>query len=334
MAEPEDTNLAMLFSGEEDQDGTLSNEPEEHNSSSALAPDIDIEGTAGTIDAAPEFSESDTDIEGTLYDINVDNAEADLNVLDTDIQGNVILDQEPIYQYNEDDDFDLPIGSSSEDDSQDDESEDDVTDGLAKWAGYHNISHAAITDMLHEGQNWKVRISAVICDAPACAMIKAIKGHGGYWGCGKCVQKGSWLEKVVFLEMDAALRTDEAFIAMEAMEHHTGPTPLTELVIGMVTAFPLDYMHLVCLGVVRRLLKFWMKGPLATRLGSRVKEKISDKLLLLRPHIPQEFARKPRQLKDVDRWKATEFRQFLLYTGPTVLLGNLPDELYDNFMLL
>ena len=37
-----------------------------------------------------------------------------------------------------------------------------------------------------------------------------------------------------------------------------------------------------------------------------------------------------------DRWKATEFCQLLLYTltGPVVLLGNLRDALYKNFLLL
>lgn len=33
-------------------------------------------------------------------------------------------------------------------------------------------------------------------------------------------------------------------------------------------------------------------------------------------------------------WKATEFRLFLLYTGPVVLRNNLPHNLYRHFMLL
>lgn len=34
------------------------------------------------------------------------------------------------------------------------------------------------------------------------------------------------------------------------------------------------------------------------------------------------------------RWKATEFRLFLLYTGPIVLKHNINDECYDNFLAL
>lgn len=90
----------------------------------------------------------------------------------------------------------------------------------------------------------------------------------------------------------------------------------------MVSQFPLDYMHLVCLGVMKR------------RLGSRVIDDISQHLLNLNSHIPSEFARKPRSLKEIDRWKATEFRQFLLYTGPVVLAEILHPNMYNNFLLL
>jgi hypothetical protein len=34
--------------------------------------------------------------------------------------------------------------------------------------------------------------------------------------------------------------------------------------------------------------------------------------------IPNDFARGPRPFAEVCRYKATEFRQFLLYTGPII----------------
>lgn len=75
---------------------------------------------------------------------------------------------------------------------------------------------------------------------------------------------------------------------------------------------PLDNMHLVCLGVVKRIYLMWMKGPLTCRLGFRSLQQISDRLVDLKCYIPSEFARKPRSLFEVLHWKATEFRQFLL----------------------
>lgn len=80
-------------------------------------------------------------------------------------------------------------------------------------------------------------------------------------------------------------------------------------------------MHLICLGVVKKLIFHVIKS-------------ISENLSALRDHIPVEFARKPRSLIESNRWKATELRQFLLYTGPVVLKYKLPDNLYLNFLTL
>lgn len=184
------------------------------------------------------------------------------------------------------------------------------------------------------GQVYKISIQAFVCDSPARAFIKQVKSHSGYSACEKCTCRGVWEGKITFPTLDAPLRTDESFNNESDEDHHIGPNPLKQLSLGMVSQFPLDYMHLVCLGVMRRLLMLWMKGPLNTRLGPQVKLQISQCLLSLRHFIPIEFARKPRALAEVERWKATEFRLFLLYTGPVVLRGKIPEAMYKNFMLL
>lgn len=177
-------------------------------------------------------------------------------------------------------------------------------------------------------------ISCVICDTPARAFVKQVKGHSGYYGCDKCTQKGIWKGKMTFPETNANLRTDEEFGSMRQAEHHIGLCPLKDLDLGLVTQFPLDYMHLVCLGVVKRIIHLWMKGPLHCRPGAAVISQISEHLLEIRTYLPREFLRKGRSLREVDRWKATEFRLFLLYTGPVVLKACMPKSFYDNFLCL
>ena len=99
-------------------------------------------------------------------------------------------------------------------------------------------------------------------------------------------------------------------------------------------------MHLVCLGVVRKLLNFWLSGDLhaekgkASRLPARAVRCLSERLMTLRNSVPREFARKPRSVNEIDRWKATEFRTLLLYTGPVVLSGILKSAAYNNFIQL
>jgi hypothetical protein len=96
-------------------------------------------------------------------------------------------------------------------------------------------------------------ISCFICDAPARAFIKQVKGHNAYHGCEKCIQTGVWVNKVTFPERDAPLRTDIAFNEMTDAPHHIAPSPLRNIV-GLVSQVPLYPMHLVHLGVMKRLI--------------------------------------------------------------------------------
>ena len=91
---------------------------------------------------------------------------------------------------------------------------------------------------------------------------------------------------------------------------------------------------MVCLGVAKRMLIFIRQGPRICKLSNTQLQEISNNLKSLKGLIPSEFARQPRSLFDLDRWKATEFRQFLLYTGPIVLKGVVSRAMYDHFLTL
>lgn len=146
-----------------------------------------------------------------------------------------------------------------------------------------------------------------MCDAPARAYVKNVKSHNGYSGCD---QEGVWRNKMTYPETNVRLRTDSSYCDLIDEEHHLKQTlsPLTGIV-KMVSSFPIDYMHLCCLGLIRKLLNMWLKGNLATRLPSQTVNSVSSKLLVLHSHTPVEFNRKPRGLNELDRWIATELEK-------------------------
>lgn len=188
----------------------------------------------------------------------------------------------------------------------------------------------------HKDRVYPIRLTAVIADAPARSFLKNIVGHNGYHSCERCQVVGQRIDNTtVFLESDCASRTDVAFDEMAYEDHHqNGPSPFIGL-LGCVTGFSLDYMHLVCLGAVRRMLTFWRKETFSpAKLSQAFLRAISKRLSDLSGQLPSEFARQPRSLLEVDRWKAVEFRQFLLYTGPVVLQNILTGEHYNHFCAL
>lgn len=101
-----------------------------------------------------------------------------------------------------------------------------------------------------------------------------------------------------------------------------------------VKQFPLDYMHLVCLGATKRLLTYLWRGPKISRLSKAQREKLEMNISHLKGALPAEFSRQPRGMVDLDRWKATELRQFLLYTGPIILKEVLHEDQYHHFLCL
>lgn len=139
--------------------------------------------------------------------------------------------------------------------------------------------------------------------------------------------------KVILKYVDEELRTDESFRCKRDKEHHLSDTPLLKLNIGLVTCFPIDYMHNVCLRVTRKLLTCRMNGDLYVRLSRGEINTISEKMVALKKYFPQEINRKPRPLSEIARFKATEFRSFLLYLGPVVLAETLNVSFYEHFLL-
>lgn len=190
--------------------------------------------------------------------------------------------------------------------------------------------------IVHGEKALQVTVKSFVCDAPARSFLKCIKNHNSYFACERCTVKGSYVGRVVLgaTSPGVVARSEADFSRLAYKDHQIEKSPLTLAGIPCVRPFALDYMHLVCLGVVRRMLHYMQRGPHTCRLSFQQRSDISDKLKALNGELPSEFARQPRTLLELDRWKATELRQFLLYTGPVVLRKVVSHAVYKHFLSL
>lgn len=176
-------------------------------------------------------------------------------------------------------------------------------------------------------------------DAPAKSFLLKVKYPKGHWSCLKC-----WAQ--YFNEADAALRTSEEFRQRADPNFHHDHLGTCKFVddpnFDFVKMFVNDYMHSVCLGVTKRILTHWISGPRKKR-GQVFRpadfDAVNEHLRMIRKknYCPSEFARKPRRLpskKKKLKFKATEYRQLLLYTGPVIFRNRLSVEHKKLFLLL
>ena len=190
----------------------------------------------------------------------------------------------------------------------------------------------------------RVSIHSFICDAPARQYLKRIIAHSGFYSCERCVIRGESGPK--FIETACTLRDDASFRSRLYDYHQKegNPSPLVELPIDMIADFPLDYMHLVLLGVVRRMLRLWLgtsdfkvtSFSSNFRLCGKVNDnKIKERVSACADNITTEFQRRPRQMDENKYFKAHEYRTLMCYTIPFIFKGVFNnDKVYSHFLLL
>ena len=93
----------------------------------------------------------------------------------------------------------------------------------------------------------------------------------------------------------------------------------------VVKRVPVDYMHCVLEGVTSWLLKAWTDSKYSGNCFSirRHLSVLDSNFLKQRP--PTEFTRSPRSIKThLSYWKASEFRNWLLFYSLPLLVNILP----------
>ncbi|XP_066910130.1 uncharacterized protein [Clytia hemisphaerica] len=203
------------------------------------------------------------------------------------------------------------------------------------------MNHLIQNGFIFQNVHYHVSLFCLTSDSPARSGIKGIIQHTGYFSCERCCIKGDSVKgRIVFdrgQEGANVARTDDAFRMdlyaipdEDGKRHQTNVSLLTNLPIKDIA---IDPMHLIFLGVTRRLL-YYLKGSFrkikAGKLSAAYLNAISTTLNEIR--LPTEFARKARTLSELDRWKATELSSFLLYSGLVVLKPYLSSPAFKHFL--
>lgn len=136
---------------------------------------------------------------------------------------------------------------------------------------------------------------------------------------------------------DCPLRTDQTFRERHEPRHHREYSVLEELPIDMIKDFVTsDALHLLELGVMRRLLNIWKNG--STHFDEKWTKsdilKLNDLLERCNFDLPKEIHRRMRSIDRLNYWKGTEYRTMLLYIGIVLLKDLLSAEIYSHFLLL
>lgn len=193
-------------------------------------------------------------------------------------------------------------------------------------------------------KNIKISPGFFILDAQALAMVKMIQQHNGKHGCPNCHIIGRHDGRMSFPGAAADERTNETFRRrVDPLHHITGPNeigPLEKLNIDMVRSFPPEYLHVVCLGVVKKKLRMIMSNlrfPKSNRQREMFERtsftNINKVTSLSQPSKPLEIHRAIRHFTEyLSDFKGTEFRTFILYYGIVVLKDNVHPKIYQNFV--
>jgi len=143
-----------------------------------------------------------------------------------------------------------------------------------------------------------VVVDTFCCDVPAKSFILFTKGHTGYFSCSRYMVGGDCVENTTcFLGTNFSKRTHLDSINRIDDEHHVSNNVsilLTQVPhIDMISDMSFDYMHLLCLGVVKKLIMLWLgifkKSPVLVHLQNQNVNIISNHLLSIKQYISCDF---------------------------------------------
>ncbi|XP_050034498.1 uncharacterized protein [Dermacentor andersoni] len=190
----------------------------------------------------------------------------------------------------------------------------------------------------------------VLCcsvDAPARAAVLNMVPFNGYFGCPWCLIRGEHVEGSMRYVTDEPVeaRTSDlvrrdmkmALDYKDVINGVKGPSALMNLKgLDLVNGQSVEYMHCVLQGVSKQLTEAILTSTNSNQrfyVGApSVAARIESRLLAIKP--PHCVTRLPRPLKDRGHWKASEWRQWILFYALPCLDGILHPEYWKHLSRL
>ncbi|XP_047139860.2 uncharacterized protein LOC124815310 isoform X2 [Hydra vulgaris] len=194
----------------------------------------------------------------------------------------------------------------------------------------------------------KVYCLVCSCDSSARCVLQNIKQFNGKYGCSWCLNPGIAISnsnggppKRVFDNQLYPSRTLNGFVddvryLVENGEIRNGVKGASPLLLipyfNIIDGFVVDYMHCILLGVARQMSVLWLeKNNEPWYIGNKINS-MNEMMLKIKP--PNNITRAPRSFHERAHWKASEWRNWLLFYSLFVLHGVLPQVYYNHFLLL
>ncbi|VDP77143.1 unnamed protein product [Schistosoma mattheei] len=103
-----------------------------------------------------------------------------------------------------------------------------------------------------------VKLVAVICDALALSNVRHLVGQNATTGCDKFQALGTRMGgRMTFPNGEHDLRSDVTFRSRSQSIHHRGRSSFENLPVDMIKCFPSELMHMIYLGVTKKLILLW-----------------------------------------------------------------------------
>lgn len=188
------------------------------------------------------------------------------------------------------------------------------------------------------------------CDMVARSMMMCLKGHSGYFSCPLCLHSGKNVmgKKKSYVRYikennSSEMRNHKNFLVSAKLAKNTkrvidGINGVTCMLyfenFDVVNSFNTDYMHGAFLGVMKHILDIWL-GKKKTKNGityisTKDREILDNRIISLKPL--SNITRRPQTILDRSFYKASEYKNLLLFYLPFALQGVIQNKYIENLL--